>query len=121
MNYCPIFFHTYASYAFITSKLPWENSRNSKNLKDEILWRRLCVLPTFSLSYSKTQEEGGKWKKKRDGDRDRDGKKEEEEEGKERGNIVMMIFAFSRYREIKKIANALPMIYINQKLKAICS
>lgn len=31
----------------------------------------------------------------------------------------MMIFAFSRYREIKKIANALPMIYINQKLKAI--
>lgn len=40
---------------------------------------------------------------------------------KKRGNIVMMIFAFSRYREIKKIANALPMIYINQKLKAICS
>lgn len=51
-----------------------------------------------------------------DGDRDwdRDDKKEEEEEGEKKGrNIVMMIFAFSRHREIKKIANTLPMIYIN--------
>lgn len=59
-----------------------------------------------------------------DGDRDwdKDGKKEEEEEGEKKGrNIVMMIFAFSRHREIKKIANTLPMIYINQKLKPIYS
>lgn len=75
----------------------------------------MSCLHLVSLN-SKTQEEGGKWEKKRDGDKDRDGKKEEEEEeGEKKGrNTVMMNFAFSRLRK-------LPMIYINQKLKAICS
>lgn len=49
------------------------------------------------------------------------GRRKRRRKEKKGGNIVMMIFAFARYREIKKMANALPMIYINQKLKAICS